>query len=193
MEFVVDLRAVFHVACRGGGFGRIDVRLKCREIFRGASRAGQARDLGADQDPRLGQVLRADRAHVIQVGQPGHRSTAAAFLDEGTAGGTLPEFEQPGDLKGTQGFAQRIAADLELLGKLPLGGQAVADAQRLFRELRADLLGNLLERALARDRAKAVARTFLPGGARLGHLSACRACGARSRFAGSGWCPRRSD
>ena len=41
-------------------------------------------------------------------------------------------------------------------------GQAVADAQRLLRELGANLLGDLLERALACHRAKAQGRSTLP-------------------------------
>ena len=147
MEFVMDLGAAAEVAGFGRGLGFGNVRLERLEVGGGAPRAREPRHLGADQDPRFGQVLGADVAQAIQVGKPGDHRVAAAFADEGSARGAFLQFEQARDLQRPQGFAQGIAAHAELVGEIPFRRQAVAGLERLPRELVADLRGDLLERA----------------------------------------------
>src|SRR6185436_14647460 len=103
---------------------------------------------------RFRQFPDRDRAETQHVAHDAVHAAGITRLNEGSALDALLQPKHAGHFKTTQGLAQHVAADAELLGQITLGRQLVARLENAKRELLADTLADFLERTPGVDRAE---------------------------------------
>ena len=141
---------------------KLDIGFQLGEVlFRGA-RAGHFGDNGLRPQPRLGQMLERDLAQMQHVAHGIGDQPRVDFPHEGAALGAGLHLDEARDFQRAQGFADGVAAGLELTRQLALGRQLVARTQLAAPHLVAELVDDLFEDAAGADRGEAHGDLLIP-------------------------------
>ena len=95
---------------------------------------------------RFRQFPDGNRAEAQHIPHDAVHAAGIALLNEGPALDALLQPKHAGHFEATQGLAQDVAADAELLGQIAFGRQLVARLENAERELLADAFAAFLER-----------------------------------------------